>query len=58
VRWSVEEDKADNHPGRRIVSMRRKARLGTHPDDVVRMKRTAKRLFGDNSRWSVIEAGV
>jgi len=30
--------------------MRRKPRLGTHPDDVMRMKRTAKRLFGDNFR--------
>jgi len=28
-----------------------------HPDDVMHMKRTADRLFGDNYRWSVLGAG-
>jgi len=37
--------------------MRRKARLGTHPDDIMHMTRTADRLFGDNCRWSVPGAG-
>ena len=31
--------------------------IGTHPDDVMHMKRTADRLFGDNYRWSVLAAG-
>lgn len=31
--------------------------IGTHPDDVMHMKRTADRLFGDNYRWSVLGAG-
>lgn len=31
--------------------------IGTHPDDVTHMKRTADRLFGDNYRWSVLAAG-
>src|ERR1700754_1063442 len=30
---------------------------GAHPDDVLHMKRTADRLFGDNYRWSVLGAG-
>ncbi|VWX56184.1 3-keto-5-aminohexanoate cleavage protein [Burkholderiales bacterium 8X] len=30
---------------------------GTHPEDVVHMKRTADRLFGDRYHWSVIGAG-
>lgn len=32
--------------------------IGTHPDDVMHMKRTADRLFGDAYRWSVLGAGV
>ena len=32
--------------------------IGAHPDDVMHMKRTADRLFGDNYRWSVLAAGV
>lgn len=31
--------------------------IGSHPDDVMHMKRTADRLFGDNYRWSVLGAG-
>lgn len=31
--------------------------IGSHPDDVMHMKRTADRLFGDNYRWSVLAAG-
>lgn len=31
--------------------------IGAHPDDVMHMKRTAGRLFGDNYRWSVLAAG-
>jgi len=31
--------------------------IGTHPEDVMHMKRTADRLFGDNYRWSVLGAG-
>ena len=31
--------------------------IGTHPDDVSHMKRTADRLFGDAFRWSVLGAG-
>jgi uncharacterized protein (DUF849 family) len=31
--------------------------IGTHPEDVTHMKRTADRLFGDNYRWSVLGAG-
>jgi uncharacterized protein (DUF849 family) len=30
---------------------------GAHPEDVLHMKRTADRLFGDNYRWSVLGAG-
>ncbi len=30
---------------------------GTHPEDVIHMKRTADRLFGDDYRWSVLGAG-
>jgi uncharacterized protein (DUF849 family) len=30
---------------------------GAHPEDVMHMKRTADRLFGDNYRWSVLGAG-
>lgn len=32
--------------------------IGAHPDDVMHMKRTADRLFGDNYRWSVLGAGA
>jgi uncharacterized protein (DUF849 family) len=31
--------------------------IGGHPEDVMHMKRTADRLFGDNYRWSVLGAG-
>ena len=31
--------------------------IGAHPDDVMHMKRTADRLFGDSYRWSVLAAG-
>ena len=31
--------------------------IGTHPEDVTHMKRTADRLFGDSYRWSVLGAG-
>lgn len=31
--------------------------IGAHPDEVMHMKRTADRLFGDQYRWSVLGAG-
>jgi uncharacterized protein (DUF849 family) len=31
--------------------------IGAHPEDVMHMKRTADRLFGDFYRWSVLGAG-
>lgn len=31
--------------------------IGTHPDDVLHMKRTADRLFGNDYHWSVLGAG-
>lgn len=31
--------------------------IGAHPEEVLHMKRTADRLFGDNYRWSVLGAG-
>lgn len=31
--------------------------IGPHPDDVMHMRRTADRLFGDNYLWSVLGAG-
>lgn len=31
--------------------------IGAHPDDVMHMKRTADRLFGDTYQWSVLGAG-
>ncbi len=31
--------------------------IGPHPDDVMHMKRTADRLFGDDYVWSVLGAG-
>lgn len=32
--------------------------IGTHPEDVMHMKRTADRLFGRDYRWSVLGAGA
>ena len=32
--------------------------IGTHPEDVQHMKRTADRLFGSDYRWSVLGAGA
>jgi uncharacterized protein (DUF849 family) len=32
--------------------------IGAHPEDVLHMKRTADRLFGDGYRWSVLGAGA
>ncbi len=32
--------------------------IGAHPDDVLHMKRTADRLFGEKYRWSVLGAGA
>ena len=32
--------------------------IGSHPDDVMHMKRTADRLFGDRYEWSVLGAGA
>jgi uncharacterized protein (DUF849 family) len=31
--------------------------IGTHPEDVMHMRRTADRLFGDQYEWSVLGAG-
>jgi uncharacterized protein (DUF849 family) len=31
--------------------------IGQHPEDVMHMKRTADRLFGEDYRWSVLGAG-
>ncbi len=31
--------------------------IGPHPEDVMHMKRTADRLFGDDYQWSVLGAG-
>lgn len=31
--------------------------IGTHPEDVAHMKRTADRLFGNDYQWSVLGAG-
>lgn len=31
--------------------------IGGHPEDVIHMKRTADRLFGDSYQWSVLGAG-
>src|SRR6185295_12335288 len=31
--------------------------IGTHPEDVAHMRRTADRLFGDRYQWSVLGAG-
>lgn len=32
--------------------------IGTDPEDVIHMKRTADRLFGDDYKWSVLGAGA
>ena len=32
--------------------------IGPHPEDVMHMKRTADRLFGDQYQWSVLGAGA
>lgn len=32
--------------------------IGTHPEDVMHMKRTADRLFADQYQWSVLGAGA
>src|SRR3546814_11748182 len=32
--------------------------IGPHPEEVLHMKRTAERMFGDNYRWSVRGAGA
>lgn len=32
--------------------------IGNHPDDIMHMKRTADRLFGDDYVWSVLGAGA
>ena len=32
--------------------------IGAHPEDVMHMKRTADRLFGDQFEWSVLGAGA
>ena len=32
--------------------------IGTHPEDVLHMRRTADRLLGDDYRWSVLGAGA
>ncbi len=32
--------------------------IGTHPEDIAHMRRTADRLFGDQYRWSVLGAGA
>lgn len=32
--------------------------IGTHPEDVAHMKRTADRLFGDRYHWSVLGVGA
>ncbi len=32
--------------------------IGAHPEDVMHMKRTADRLFGDSYKWSVLAAGA
>lgn len=32
--------------------------IGQHPEDIMHMKRTADRLFGDNYQWSVLGAGA
>ncbi|MEZ5665959.1 MAG: 3-keto-5-aminohexanoate cleavage protein [Alphaproteobacteria bacterium] len=31
--------------------------IGTHPEDLMHMKRTADRLFGDDYHWSILAAG-
>jgi uncharacterized protein (DUF849 family) len=31
--------------------------IGTHPEDLLHMRRTADRLFGDGYQWSILAAG-
>jgi uncharacterized protein (DUF849 family) len=31
--------------------------IGPHPEDLMHMKRTADRLFGDDYEWSILGAG-
>ena len=31
--------------------------IGAHPEDLMHMKRTADRLFGDDYQWSILGAG-
>ena len=31
--------------------------IGPHPEDLMHMRRTAERLFGDDYRWSILAAG-
>ena len=31
--------------------------IGSHPEDLLHMRRTANRLFGDNYQWSILGAG-
>ena len=31
--------------------------IGTHPEDLMHMRRTADRLFGDDYQWSILAAG-
>ena len=31
--------------------------IGGHPEDLMHMKRTADRLFGQNYQWSILGAG-
>ena len=31
--------------------------IGTHPEDLMHMRRTADRLFGDDYQWSILGAG-
>jgi uncharacterized protein (DUF849 family) len=32
--------------------------IGSHPEDLMHMKRTADRLFGDNYQWSILGTGA
>jgi uncharacterized protein (DUF849 family) len=31
--------------------------IGAHPEDLMHMRRTADRLFGDDYKWSILGAG-
>ena len=64
VEWNPKESAAARvYCGGRAVDQERKPSLsilggiGTHQEDVMHMKRTADRLFGDDYRWSVLGAG-